>query len=59
MGVERARLMSACGRRANVGLDVGDEEEGGGCEMVVRKTGHSSIARESVLRRKGRKVSFL
>ena len=52
-GVDSAIEISALGRRLSVGLLL--------CSVpgviVVRKTGHSSIARESALTRSGRKVS--
>jgi hypothetical protein len=53
VGVDSAIEISALGRRLRIGLLL--------CSVagviVVRKTGHSSIARESALRRNGRKVS--
>ncbi len=46
------------GEEEGGGIDDDDDDDGG-CERVVRKTGHSSIARERVLRRNGRKVSLV
>lgn len=52
VGVESAMLMSACGRSVSVGLlsDSGVQEG----VIEERKSGHSSIALESVLRSMGR-----
>ena len=50
--MESAMLISAWGRSVSVGLS---EEEDGGV-MDVRKTGHSIMARERDLSRRGRNV---
>ena len=56
MGVESAILMSAWGRTVSVGFGEGVVELGVPVVGVMdeRKRGHSSIARESVLRRIGK-----
>lgn len=58
VGVDRAMLMSACGRSVRVGFDdsAGDEDWG---VMEERKSGHSTMAFESVLRRMGRYVNLV
>lgn len=55
VGVERAMEMSAWGRTVNVGFASGAVFG----VIVERKIGHSSIARDSVFRRMGRKVSLV
>jgi len=52
VGVDKAMLISACGRTVRVGLPESDEVG----VIDDRRRGHSIIAFESVLRRIGRKV---
>lgn len=53
VGVERAILISACGRTVRVGFAPGSDMPG---VMEERKSGHSSMDLERVLRRIGRYV---
>lgn len=55
VGVESAMLISECGRRVSVGFSEDDADHDG--VMEERKSGHSTIAFESVFRRIGRYVS--
>ena len=55
VGVDNAMEMSAWGRTVRVGFASGAVFG----MMVERKIGHSSIARERVFRRMGRKVSLV
>ena len=55
VGVDNAMLISACGRRVSVALASGEVFG----VMEERNSGHSLIARESVLSMKGRQVRRL
>lgn len=52
VGVERATLISAWGRRVSVGFSEDDADHDG--VMEERNSGHSNIAFESVFRTMGR-----
>lgn len=57
VGVDNAMLMSVCGRSVSVGFSDAD---GADADVIEeRKRGHSSIAFERVLRKRGRYVSLL
>jgi hypothetical protein len=55
VGVDKAIAMSAWGRMLSFGLSF--EERSGEKGIEALKRGHSSMARERALRRRGRKVS--